>query len=269
MSIVAFIACAALGAYGAVKGARIFLHGERGALVFTPLGAFFYIGSGIFAYTLFLVASKAEGNGGPAEAAPLLMIGPVLVFPYALYLVGFAVTLGAKFFSVEDSVEPVRSYDKGDAAMQRKAYAQAAALYRLDLERWPGDLEATLRLARALEAGGDAGGAARELEAAHRARLNGGAVHDGGITRPDVKLLEERKRQRNEGIVILACALGDLYAQQLAKPGLARSVYEETLERCYGYPGTDALRQRLKRLEAAAAEPLAEPEPKPERIALD
>lgn len=267
MSIIAFFMCVALGAYGAVKAARIFLHGERGALVFTPLGAFFYISSAIFAYTLFLVASKAEGSGSPADAAPILLIGPFLVFPYALYLAGFAVTLGAKFFSVEGSIAPARSYDKGDAAMQRKAYAQAAALYRLDLERWPGDLDATLRLARALEAGGDVQSAARELETAHRARLNAGPDLDGGITRPDVKLLEERKRQRNEGIVILACALGDLYTQQLAQPGLARNVYEETLERCYGYSGVEPLRQRLKRLEAAASEPQAEPEP--ERIALD
>ncbi|MBI3830726.1 MAG: hypothetical protein HY291_14490 [Planctomycetes bacterium] len=246
-----FIAVVGLAAYGVTRTARLFLHGEHGLFIFKPLGAALYLSASVCAFMFYLLAERAYSAGsGSLGALPLIVVVPVLVFPYGIYLSGLAVEVFAGFFNQSASQGELRTYDRGDAALARKEFAQAIACFRQDLARWPGDTEAYLRLARALECHGQAELAASELSAARLALLNGPLDEAEARARPAISGYGGLRRDRNERVLTLTYALGDLYEGPLRDPERARHLYEESLQRLYGYPNVDPLRERLRRVQA-------------------
>ena len=253
MTVVGFLLCAGLGWYGAVKAFRYWMSREKKPLVFTGLGSAAYLLLAGLSYALYLSAEGAgiEATGGQA-AVPVLLVVPVLMFPYAIYLAGLLVSAFSAFFSPLGSMEEVRSYDKGDGAMARKDFKAAEAFYRRDLARWPGDVQALIRLARALELDGRVHEAIEELREVRTSLLEGeSAGRDATVTASAAQTQKARK-DRNEHVMALTYILGDLYVGRMKRPDQARLLYEQTLERLYGYPGVDPLRERLKVLQGQA-----------------
>lgn len=246
MTVMGFVLCAGLGWYGAVKTFRFWAGKEKKPIVFTAWGGGGYMAVSALCYLLYLWAERAAAESSLA-LIPVLIVLPMLVFPYGIYFAGLAVACVSTFFSPLGSMEAVHSYDKGDAAMTRRDFKAAEAFYRKDISRWPEDTQAVIRLARALEEDGRASEAAIELGHAREKLLKatGGAKKD-----LDTSATENaaKRRERNEGIMALTYYLGDLYVGALQKPDEARAVYEETLERLYGFSGVDPLRDRLKSL---------------------
>lgn len=255
LAYVGFFAVVGLAAYGMTRTARLFLHGEHRLFIFKPLGAALYLSASAFAFIFYLQAERAYSAGSSSLGAlPLIVVIPVLVFPYGIYLSGLAVATFSAFFSPSTSQGELRTYDKGDAAMARKQFAQAVACYRQDLARWPGDTEAYLRLARALEANGQAALAASELKAARHELLEGKLDPAEARARPAISGLGGQQRDRKDRILTLTYALGDLCEGPLSDPAGAQRLYEDTLQRLYGFPNVAPLRERLRRVQARQAE---------------
>ncbi|MCZ7643899.1 MAG: hypothetical protein M5U26_01220 [Planctomycetota bacterium] len=265
----AFIATAGFGAYGAVKGYRMWMHGESDAWAFQPLGILMTAGGGAGSLIVLLLAGHASLGGGPAAAVMPLLVAALLL-PYGLYFSALSVMAGERFFLRLGSIGEVRTFDKGDAAMARREYAAASACYRQDAERWPEETEAWLRLARALEADGQAEQAARELEPVRRRLLEGRFSNAELLEKPALWHASSAERERCERVLSLTLALGDLYLDALKCPERARALYDETLELMYGYPPVDAVRQRLKALSGRPAEqPINSAEAVPDVIAWE
>lgn len=267
---VGFVLCSGLGWLGALAGFRVGLFGARGAFLFRPLGALIFMGAGGASFALFLLAEQKPGE--PAYVLiPMVIVIPFVLLPYGAYLACLALQIGAGFFSLKTSQGDLRTYDQGDAAMARQEYTQAAACYRKDLARWPGDSDAVLRLARALEAAGEAGLAAMELVSARLDLLDPTYKPEDGLHRLSTGRPGGGRLDRNERLLQLTYALGDLYAGPLGAPRRAVMLYAETLERLYGFKGVDPLRERLKRLQGALPRDESEdqPETAPQKLTLD
>ncbi|MCW8130772.1 MAG: hypothetical protein KIS92_10515 [Planctomycetota bacterium] len=253
LCILGFVAVAGLGVLGAAKTARLFLAGEHGQFIFRPLGALLYLSACAFAFFFYLLAERAATAGsGTAGALPLVVVVPVLLMPYGLYLAGLIVEICSGFFNASASQGELRTYDKGDAALARGEFERAAVCFREDIKRWPGDTDAILRLARALEAAGRTELAASELNAARLDLLNETGDAEA-VARPSLSG-GGLKRDRNERVLLLTFALGDLYEGPLANPARAKALYEETLELKYGEPRSEPLRDRLRKLETRLRE---------------
>ncbi len=247
MTYFMFLLCAALGWYGALKAIRVWVADDPPTALFQPVGAVLYVFCSVTLF-FFYLASERYASGGKIgiDTIPLIFYVILLMFPFALYFAGLAVTVGSQFFSQEQSMGPVRSYDKGDAAMARRAFKEAEGLYRADLQRWPGDVEALLRLAHALEADGHPKKAADELSAARRTLL------DPPSKSWDLKTILEESTvvdgSRSKKMMALVYALGDLYTGPLGTPGAAIELYESTLERLGNNGEAAPLHDRLKQL---------------------
>ena len=100
---------------------------------------------------------------------------------------------------------------------------------------------------------GDARMATMELIAVRLDLLNAKPESDGGLSRPAVSGPGGARRDRNERILVLTYALGDLYVGPIGEPERARKLYEETLQQLYGFPGVDPLRQRLSQLQESSS----------------
>jgi len=200
----------------------------------------------------FLTVQKAGSPRG--EVAILLAICiPIMVFPYAIYLAGLVTELCSSFFNESGSMGSVRSYDLGDAAMARKDYGQAARFYRADLNTWPDDTDALIRLSGALEANGELTEAAQELNRMRQALLDGPLSSKEALENPASISPANSRVARYERILATTMRLGDLYVGPMRQPQWARRLYEETLERMYGFRGVEPIRERLRRLPAVSA----------------
>lgn len=270
LASLALVALLAVTWFGAVKASRVFLAGEHGQFIFTPLGSTLYLGACVFTFLFYLFAERAVAGPGPIGALPIVILIPLLALPIGAYMAALIVELCSGVFSQSSSQGEHRSYDKGDAALQRGDPAAAVEHFRADLKCWPGDTEAVLRLARALEAAGQPDTAAAELSAARLDLLNRPNDEQEAMARPAISGAGGQRRDRNERILVLTMALGDLFAGPLNKRERARLLYEETLQRLYGYPNVDALRKRLQALSGATSiAPAATGVPVPERLTLD
>ena len=266
IGLACYLLWCAWGWYGALLCYRLY---SRGADHFflQPLGVAVYLLVGLASCAGYRMADGARstgpGPGNPIGEMPVFFLG---VSGYCLYFAAVVVEAGRRFFSPEASIVEVRSSSQGDAAMVRRDFARAVALYRRDLARWPGDLELLRKLADALTAAGQAEQAAMELALVRLDLLRGprhapAEAGTGGLGAPGAAL-----RDRQERILVVTLALGDLYAGPLQNPHRARKLYEETLEELYGAPGSDTLRARLRQLERGAVPgtPVA-----PESVSLD
>jgi hypothetical protein len=265
MNALSSLLCLALGWYGAARTIAMWWKADHRVFIFTPWGAVAYVFASSAAFALYLLTqAAASAAGGPISSITEVLSIPVLVFPYALYGAGLSVELGRRFFSPESSVPPLHSYDKGDAAMARCEYAAAIACYREDLTRWPGDLEALLRLTRALAKNGQAELAAMELVALRldllkQGRVEGERPESAGAGAPGAD-----RRERQDKLLVLTLALGDLYGGPLESVARERALYAEALQELYGVKGSDALRERLRRLDQPHV-----PQQAQDRIPLD
>lgn len=253
LSWLGFAAVAGLGALGAIKASRLFLHGDHGQFLFRPHGAFLYLSASVFAFVFYLMVERATSGPGPSGAGPMLLVIPVLCFPFAIYIAGLCVEIFSGFFNPNASQGELRTYDKGDASMARGDFERAAVYYREDMARWPGDTDAILRLARALEGAGRTELAASELNAGRLDLLNETGDREA-TAKPSLSGAGGVRRDRNERVLLLTFALGDLYEGPLANPARAKALYEETLILKYGEPRTAPLRDRLSRVEARLRE---------------
>lgn len=270
LASLALVALLAATWFGAVKASRVFLAGEHGQFIFSPLGSTLYLSACIIIFLFYLFAERAMAGPGPSGALPIVILLPLLALPVGAYMAALIVELFSGFFSQSASQGDHRSYDKGDAALLRGDPAAAVKHFRVDLKRWPGDTEVVLRLARALEAAGRPDMAAAELSSARLDLLNRPNDEQEAMARPAISGAGGQRRDRNERILVLTLALGDLFSGPLDQRERARLLYEETLQRLYGYPNVDALRKRLQVLSGATPiVPTPADATMPERLSLD
>jgi len=246
-STIGIILVLAHGWYGGLAAIRFWRDSGSRASIFHPLGGGIYVATGVLCFFFMLLAAKA-GAASVLEALPYAVMMPVLLLPYGLYFAAVCVAMGSEFFASGTSGE-VRTYDRGDAAMARKDYAAAIFSYRADLTHWPDDVDATLRLARAHEANAQPEAAAAELNALRLEMLERGPREaDAAASASEIDPAVLR-RNHYERVLTLTYAQGDLYEGPLHEPERARRLYEETLQRLFGFPQADPLRARIKRLE--------------------
>jgi len=233
--------------YGGLTGLSFWRDSVCRAHILRPLGGGIYVAIGGFLF-LFMIWAARVGASSAAEAFPYVIMIPFLLLPYGLYFAALCVVVGSEFFASGTSGE-MRSFDRGDAAMTRQDYAVAIFSYREDQVRWPGDVAATLRLAHAYEANAQPEAAAAELNALRLDMLAHGPQEADSVA--NVSEIDPSVLRRNyaERVLTLTYAQGDLYEGLLHEPERARRLYEETLQRLFGFPHADPLRTRIKRLE--------------------
>lgn len=229
-----------LGIYGGMCAVNRYFRDHARAFVFEPRGAVLYlmavaVSGLLFAYVFFALYVQ--------DSILALLLFVLLLFAGTGYLGWMSVLLVDWLFqALGPSQLPVaKTFDKGDGWMARRNYAEAEAQYRRDLAEEPLNTDALLRVCRAMEAAGRFEDAARELRAAHLQTLE----------RRDEPELEFKTRQ--ERLLRLTFALGDLLVDKLGRVGEACALYQTTLEILYGYPDADPLRDRLKALENQCA----------------
>jgi hypothetical protein len=223
----------ALGVYGGGSAVTRWARGYQDIFAFTPTGGAVYallliiIGS-----SCFYAMSKLTGIAQLASFALL----PFALLGHIMWMVAFVMQVAVAIASPTDM--PVeKTYDVADGLMMRGKYAEAEQKLREELAADPLDIEAFMRMCRAIESDGREEQAARELAAAHKALLE----------HKDEKALPRDKRQAR--LLRITYALGDILVSKLDELEAARRLYTRTLETLYGYPDADPLRDRLKSLE--------------------
>ena len=242
-----------LGVYGGICAFLRCWRGEQGFSIFEPLWAMY-----------FALAQFFTGYGafqGFTRLSDPWWFFSVALFPFGvmgtvMWVFGVALETGARMIG-QSSGPVARTFDVGDGFMTQNRYADAEREFRKALAEESDNVEALLRLSRALEGAKKFDAAASELSAAH-ARI--------AASRNEVPASPTWQPR----LLTVAYALGDLYAVKMSDSRRAQAVYKSTLELLYGYPDADPLRERLKRLEALSRElPKNSAEIHPEVLPID
>ncbi len=257
MPVIYFLASLAfvgLGVYGGMCAYYRWTGGDRGFICFEPLWGM-YFGLAQF-FTLAGAAAGFHALNGNAFLVELALF-PFGVAGTVMWGFGFAMESGTRFME-ESSSKVVRTFDRGDGLMTQSKFAEAEQEFRTAREEEPGNMEALMRLSRALEGQKKYEMAAQELASALR----------GIIDQRNDPAFE--KDPWEPKVLLITYALGDLYAGKLSDSERALRLYKSTLELLFGYRDANPLRERLKRLERASAElPVDPAEVVPHRVSLD
>ena len=242
-----------LGVYGGLCAYHRWTGGDTGFLCFEPLWGM-YFGLAQF----FAVCGAAAGFHALDGTAWLLELA---LFPFGvagtvMWAFGFTLETGQRMMA-ESNGKVVRTFDRGDGFMAKSDFFEAEREFRIARKEEPENMEALMRLSRALEAQKKFEEAAQELTAALRAIVD---------QRNDPALDKEPWQPK---VLLITYALGDLYAGKLSDVERALRLYKNTLELLYGYPDANPLRERLKRLErATGALPTDPAEAVPHRLSI-
>jgi len=254
-----------LAILGGMAAFSRFVRGYTGLkLIELPWAGLFGLALAFSAFFFAVSVKYASGTVALLLAAliPFAILGTTMWF-FAFLLELFFRASGSRGMRVEPT------YDVGDGLMVRQQFADAEAAFRKSLQEDPLDLGALLRISRAQVADGRVEDAVRELDAARRHAM----AHREQAKAPmpeSMRRLQE-KEFRQDRILRLTFALGDLYVEKRGDSERARELYEETLQILYGYPAVDPLRARLAALNRADYIPLADAVQKaqPRTISLD
>ena len=239
VNIVATIIFGLLGIYGGMCAISRWVRGYTGFFVFRPDGATIYLGISLFSFAIFLITNSPAGSWSPLIFLALM---PFAFLGYVLWFVAGILEMGYQWMAPSAlSVPP--SFDLADGLMVRGAYAEAEQAYRTELSKDTLNIEALFRLCRALEAQERFKESSEELSTAYKIYMD---LRDA----PHFP-----KPIRQEYILRVTFALGDILANKLNKTQEACQLYERTLEILYGYRDADPLRERLKALERASRMP--------------
>ncbi|HYG78353.1 MAG TPA: hypothetical protein VEK08_25345 [Planctomycetota bacterium] len=260
--IVSGLLFAFLGILGGMTAFSRFVRGYTGLkLLSLPWAPVFAFGLFFSAFAFFVSVRLFDGWAVLmlASLIPFAILGSVMWC--------FAVVLEFFYRAAAPRGVAEPSYDVGDGLMVRRQFAEAEAAFRENLAADPLDLNALLRVSRAQLAAGKTDAAVRELESARRF-----AIHFS----PAVKVAELMQRMadtefRNDRILRLTFALGDIYIEKLGDEESARKLYQESLQVLSGYAPADPLRARLAALNKADHLPLADAVEKaqPRKISLE
>jgi len=257
MGVIYFLAAlvfVGLGVYGGMCAYARLTGGDRGFLCFEPLWGM-YFGLAQF-FALAGAAAGFHALNGNAFLVELALF-PFGVLGTVMWGFGFAMESGSRFMA-DTAGKVVRTFDRGDGLMTQNKFAEAEQEFRTARQEEPGNMEALLRLSRALEGQQKYEMAAQELAAALR----------GIIDQRNDPALEKDPWQPK--VLLITYALGDLYAGKLSDSERALRLYKSTLELLYGYRDANPLRERLKRLERASAElPVDPAEAVPHRLSMN
>lgn len=240
-----------LGVYGGYCAVCRWFHGYLGFKIFEPLYAIYFGMAQVALFVFWIVYIGAQSGSNLVVLNYALL--PFGVLGTVMWGFGFALEAGMRM--AEPSVPPLaRTFDKADGLMARNQFAEAEALYSAAYNEEPLNLEALLKMCRAMESANKIEEAIRELSIAHR------------------KTIEHRKDEGPAGqlwegrLLSITYALGDLIAVKLNDADRARKLYESTLEYLYGYRDADPLRTRLKLLTHGAERGVSDP---PERLSIN
>jgi tetratricopeptide (TPR) repeat protein len=227
------IAFLALGIIGGMTAMSRFMRGYSGFFIFGPLGGALYLIALLVLTPLFLVAMRQMND---ILVLFLFAMAPFAFLGHIMWGVGFFAeifmkTAGATQLPVE------QTFDVGDGLMARGKYADAEAQFRQDLAAEPLNVNAQLRVARAMEADGRCEEAAEELNR---------ALHTAIAEQHDKRLKKEDHQQR---ILRITFALGDILVTKLDDAPRALTLYRNTLEVLAGVEDAQVLRDRLSALE--------------------
>ncbi|HEY3323512.1 MAG TPA: hypothetical protein VGP72_23870 [Planctomycetota bacterium] len=236
---------AALGVLGGMTAFGRWVRGYSGYKLLDIRWAIPYVLGLLVSGSVVLGCTRTAFNDW--EGLLVLALLPFGILGAVMWGFAFAMELFVRTTTPTAShIEP--TYDVGDGLMVRQRYADAEAAFRQNLNADPADVNAFLRICKARQARGDIEIVLRDLNTAWRDAID---RTDSAATPPRPALLEKLKEKeyRQDRILRLTFALGDIYVERLNNNDMARKLYAATLEHLFGYPPADPLRDRLKALE--------------------
>jgi hypothetical protein len=222
-----------MGVVGGVGAVNRFVYGESRGM-FNRTSAAIYVVS-IIALTFVYARIVRESDN--FSGLYLLVALSIAVLGHLLWIVGFVIERVMKAGS-PTQLPVEQTFDVGDGLMLKGRYAEAEAQFRQDVAAEPMNVNATLRLIRAMEAGGKLQEAVEELYRAHKNAI---------AEQKSPKLKKDDHQQR---ILRITFALGDILTMKFDDPPRALALYRNTLEVLAGFADAEVLRERLKLLEA-------------------
>jgi tetratricopeptide (TPR) repeat protein len=223
-----------LGIYGAMSAISHFMRGYASFNIFGVKGAVIYLVLMIVSGSCYL---SMQQNMPDFVRLYFFILMPFACLGHVFWAVGFVMQL--VFNAAAPTQLPVeQTFDIGDGLMLKGKYAEAEAQFRQDLAAEPLNVNAQLRLIRAMEASGKLQEAVEELYRAHKTAI---------AEQHNPKLKKEDHQQR---ILRITFALGDILTMKFDDPPRALALYRNTLEVLAGFPDAEVLRDRLQVLES-------------------